>query len=176
MTLYFRDSGILVLGIGVDRGAAWSWRMGVGAELALLALSFKRRSPSLLPVSWPLWDQVSNSRGNRSPRRLWRAARGAPGTFLHPKRVPRVPGARGTSQPRPGPWPRPPGRLPQDAAKLLAKRRYSCGGRETALKRERKLRGAAAAPLPEVLLFLLLFCKIDCKFRTYSLFFFFIPF
>ena len=54
MTLYFCVSGILVLGIGVDRGAAWSWRMGVGAELALLVLSFKLRSPYLLPVFWPL--------------------------------------------------------------------------------------------------------------------------
>ena len=54
MTLYFRVSRILVLGIGVDRRAAWSWRMRVEAELALLALSFKLRSPYILPVSWTL--------------------------------------------------------------------------------------------------------------------------
>lgn len=62
---------------------------------------------------------------------------------------------------------RPSGRLPQDEAKLLAKRLYSRGGRETVFlkKEERKLCGAAAAPLPEVLLFLLLF-------YTFSLLFF----
>lgn len=91
---------------------------------------------------------------------------GLPGPFPIPHVSPGSPAHAELQSPAQGRDPGPPGRLPQDAAKLLAKRRYSRGGRETALKKERKLRGAAAAPLPKVLLFLLLF-------YTFSLLIFF---
>ncbi|XP_024408766.1 LOW QUALITY PROTEIN: protein odd-skipped-related 1 [Desmodus rotundus] len=56
-----------------------------------------------LRVDRTLGHTDPSSRGTRSGRRLQRTAGRAPGPSLVPNTVPRVPGARGTPEPRPGP-------------------------------------------------------------------------
>lgn len=76
----------------------------------------------------------------------------APGTFPHPQHVPRARAHAELQSPAQGrdPATRP---LPQDAAKLLAKRLYSRGGRETAFENERKPPRSLSGAFPRSITF-----------------------